>query len=100
MTVLVTLRVAGDSAKLEAYAKEHQDDLTGLAERGREKGATHHTFYGSDSEVLVVDEWPDEQTFQEFFEEEQDTISPMMEIADSDQPEITFWRKLDTGDEF
>lgn len=100
MTVLVTLRITGDPAKLEAHAAEHQDELQALIGRAQEKGATHHTFYGSGREVLVVDEWPDEETFKRFYDDEQETIAPMVATADGGEPEVKFWHKLDTKDEF
>jgi heme-degrading monooxygenase HmoA len=42
--------------------------LKSVSARSREFGAIHHTFYGSDTEVLVIDEWPDEASFQAFFD--------------------------------
>ena len=49
---------------------------------------------------MVVDEWPDAQSFQSFFEQEQSRIQPLMQEAGvSSEPEVTFWRKLETGDE-
>jgi hypothetical protein len=50
---------------------------------------------------MVIDEWPDEQSFQSFFEENQAQIGPMFEAAGAPgEPGINFWRKLDTHDEF
>jgi hypothetical protein len=48
---------------------------------------------------MVVDEWPDPESFHRFFEAEQATIGPMMEQVATSDPEITFWRKLETGDD-
>ena len=48
---------------------------------------------------MVVDEWPDPESFQRFFESEQETIGPMMAQVATGEPEITFWRKLETGDD-
>src|SRR6478735_1967265 len=67
MTVLMTLRVSADAGKLTAYAKAHQDELLGILERAKSHGVISHRFYGSADEVLVVDEWPDEASFQAFF---------------------------------
>ena len=50
---------------------------------------------------MVIDEWPDAQSFESFFTENQDRIGPMMQEAGAtSQPEVTVWRKLDTHDEF
>jgi hypothetical protein len=48
---------------------------------------------------MVVDEWPDAESFKRFFEGEQDTIGPMMAEVTTSEPEVTFWRKLETHDE-
>ena len=48
---------------------------------------------------MVVDEWPDPASFQAFFEQEQETIGPFMGEFTTGEPEITFWRKLETGDD-
>ncbi len=99
MTVLMTLRMLADGAKLTDYAQSHQEELQGIIERAKTHGVLSHRFYASSDEVLVVDEWPDEASFQAFF-----TASPEIKnmIAASDarsEPVVTFWTKLDTGDE-
>ena len=49
---------------------------------------------------MVVDEWPDPETFQHFFEEARPRIEPMMGASGMQgEPEVTFWRKLETGDD-
>jgi quinol monooxygenase YgiN len=99
MSVIMTMRVPGDPEKLERLAAENADVLRGVAERGKAAGVIAHRFYGSDGQIVVVDEWPDAETFQRFFASEQDTIGPMMQEVATGEPEITFWRKLETGDE-
>jgi hypothetical protein len=50
---------------------------------------------------MVLDEWPDPESFQAFFAETQDEIGPMMAGADMQaEPEISFWRELNTHDQF
>ncbi len=48
---------------------------------------------------MVVDEWPDPESFHRFFEQEQAAIGSMMEQVATGEPEVTFWRKLETGDD-
>jgi hypothetical protein len=49
---------------------------------------------------MVVDEWPDPDSFQRFFTEARSEIEPLMrEAGMTSDPEVTFWRKLDTHDE-
>ena len=57
-----------------------------------------HRFYGSDGQIMVVDEWPDAASFQAFFAAEQEAIGPLMAQVATSEPEIIFWRELETGD--
>jgi len=99
VSVIMTLRVSGDPDKLEQLAAESADTIRGISERAQAAGVIAHRFYGSDGEIMVVDEWPDAESFQRFFAAEQDAIGPMMEQIGAGEPEITFWRKLETGDD-
>jgi quinol monooxygenase YgiN len=99
VSIIVTFRVAGDPDQLEQLAAENQDVIRGISDRAKAAGLIAHRFYGSDGQIMVVDEWPDPASFQRFFEQEQSTIEPMMARVATGEPEITFWRKLDTHDE-
>ena len=49
---------------------------------------------------MVVDEWPDPESFLRFFEAMGSEIGPLMrEVGVVAEPEVTFWRKLDTRDD-
>ena len=67
MSVIMTLRFAGDPEKLEQLAAENADMIRGISQRAQERGAIAHRFYGSDGQVMVVDEWPDPESFQAFY---------------------------------
>jgi hypothetical protein len=95
----MTLRISGDPDRLEQIAAEKADVLRGITERAKAHGIIAHRFYGGDGQVMVVDEWPDPASFQAFFEQEQETIGPFMAEFTTGEPEITFWRKLETGDD-
>ena len=101
MSVIMTLRVKGNPEALERRAAENPDAIRSIAERAKQQGLIAHRFYGSeDGWIMVVDEWPDPQSFQQFFESERDEIEPMMRDAGvTTEPEITFWRKLETSDD-
>jgi hypothetical protein len=99
MTVLMTLRVAADAQKLTAYARSHQDELLAIIEKAKGHGVISHKFYGSADEVLVVDEWPDEASFQAFFGESPEIQNILVGADARGEPVVTFWTKLDTGDE-
>lgn len=48
---------------------------------------------------MVIDEWPDAASLQAFFAAEEAAIGPMMAQVATREPEITFWPKLETGDD-
>jgi hypothetical protein len=95
------LRAKGDPAELERRAAGSPEGMRSIAERAKQHGLIAHRFYGSDDgQIMVVDEWPDPESFQRFFEEMRSEIEPMMaEAGVTSEPEVTFWRKLDTHDE-
>jgi hypothetical protein len=101
MPVIMTLSISGDPKKLEEYAASNPDAMREIIESAKGHGLIAHRFYGSEGgKIMVIDEWPDEGSFQAFFEENGPRIGPMMEAAGvSSEPEPTFWRKLETQDE-
>src|SRR3982751_458925 len=100
MSVIMTLRVGGDAAELERRAAENPEAMRSIANQAKEHGLIAHRFYASEGgEVLVIDEWPDAESFQRFFESMRAEIEGMMaEVGATGQPEITFWRELETND--
>ena len=101
MSVIMTMRAKGDVGAFEKYASAHSDELVRIANAGKKMGAKHHMFAAADGEIVVIDEWPDAETFQGFFTSQQSEIAKIMAAAGvQGQPEITFSRKLDTADEF
>jgi hypothetical protein len=100
VSVIMTLRVAGNPDELERRAAENPEAMRSIADRAKEHGLIAHRFYGADGRIMVVDEWPDAESFQRFFEAMRPEIEPMMAaVGATDEPEITFWRQLDTRDE-
>lgn len=95
MSVLMTMRVSGNPKAIEDTP---DDVLMSIVDRAKSMGATMHHFYGTDKEVLVVDEWPDEATFQRFFDSTPE-IADIMQRAEAGQPEISFWHHLDVHDD-
>ena len=101
MSVIMTLWTRGDPAKLEQFASENREQMQAILERAKEHGLLAHRFYGSEGQLMVVDEWPDADSFQRFFDGAQDEIAPIMGAAGAqDDPGITFWRKLETHDDY
>ena len=100
MSVIMTLVAPGDPAAIEQIAKDDPDRFARIVDHARSCGLIAHRFYGSEGKCMVVDEWPDEASFRKFFSEMESEIGPMMQAALTGEPEITFWTKLDTGDDF
>jgi hypothetical protein len=73
--------------------------LQAIVEAAKSHGLIAHRFYGSGGKLMVIDEWPDAESFQRFFAEQESTIGPIMQQVAAGEPEITFWTKLETGDD-
>jgi hypothetical protein len=103
MSVIMTLRIAGNPEAMERYGKDNPGKLEGIVEAAKRHGMIAHRFNGSEdgNGILVIDEWPDRQSFEAFFAEKQADIMPIMEaVGATGQPEATFWHELATGDAY
>jgi hypothetical protein len=102
MSVIMTLRMSGDPAKVEEYAAANPDKLQGVVEVAKGHGLIAHRFFGGDDgKIMVIDEWPDPDSFQAFFSEAGAQIQEVTSaagISDVQQPE--FWRVLETHDKY
>jgi heme-degrading monooxygenase HmoA len=100
MSVIMSLRAKGDPGKLEERAAANPDGMRAIADQAKQHGLIAHRFYGSeDGEIMVLDEWPDAESFQAFFEQARSEIEPMMQDAGvTSDPEVKFWRSLETHD--
>ena len=100
MSVIMTLRVQGDPDKLQQQASGDAERLNRILDRAKEHGLIAHRWYASDGEFMVVDEWPDEQSFEAFFGEVESDVQQLMgEVGVTSEPERRYWRKLDVGDD-
>ena len=100
MSVIVTLRFKADSDKLEAYAASNPDVFSAVIHKAQGHGLIAHRFYtDSSGGLMVLDEWPDAESFQAFFGEAQAEIGPMMGVAGvTEPPEVSFWSEMDMPD--
>jgi hypothetical protein len=96
MSVLMTMRIAGDAKAIEAQPRERTDVIV---QRAREHGLIAHRFWGNDRAILVVDEWPDEGSFQKFWDASPDIGEMMKDAGVTEEPTVEFWRPLNVGDE-
>jgi hypothetical protein len=99
MSVIVILRIPGNPADLENYAAGPGGEvMRQVAENGRAAGAIRHCFAAGENEIMVVDEWPDEDTFHGFFSSQTQIADIMREGGAQGPPQITVHRVLDTPD--
>jgi len=103
MSVFMTATGKGDPRAWEQFARENPEKMQEVLEAAKSHGLIAHRFYGSDDggSVMALDEWPDRQSFEAFFQEKQADIGSMMQAAKvSGQPSPMFWTELTTGDAF
>jgi hypothetical protein len=101
VSVVMILRVPGDPANWERVTQENKDAFLGVAERAKGRGAIHHAFYAGDGEVVVIDEWDSPESFQAFFQDEQETIGSLMQQAGAGEPAPpVFLQKMELGDSY
>jgi hypothetical protein len=83
MSVIMTLQAAGDPKALEQYVSDNAEKMQNVLEAAKRHGLIAHRFYGSDdgASVMVLDEWPDRQSFESFFKEQESEIRPVFEAA-------------------
>lgn len=98
MTVLMTARFDIDAHRLETVAHENVDTLRRVAHRAQEHGLISHRFCGNDDGVLVVDLWPDEASFQSFYDASPEIGELMAKAGATSEPQVTFYRTLDIDD--
>ena len=98
----MTLWMRANPDKIEEVASQNAEQMRSIADRAKEHGLIAHRFYGNEDggQVMVIDEWPDRESFERFFGSVQDEIQPLMQQSGVEgEPGINFWRKLDTHDE-
>jgi hypothetical protein len=101
MSVIVVLRFPGNPADLERYAAGPGGQIMqGISAAGKAAGAIRHMFGAGDNEVILIDEWPDEQSFQAFFASQPEIPNVMRDGGAQGPPQMSFYRRLDTPDQF
>lgn len=101
MSVIMTMVLPGDPSRMEQFAAANPEKMKAIRDHAVEHGLIAHRFYGSDGQIMVVDEWPDEQSFLDFFAHMESEIGPMMQaVGISGEPHPMFWRKIESQDEY
>ena len=103
MSVIMTLQTAGDPKALERFVSDNTKMMQETLEAAKRHGLIGHRFYGSDDgrNLMVLDEWPDQQSFESFFREQESELRSMFEAAGvTAQIQPKFWRELATQDAY
>jgi hypothetical protein len=101
MSVIMTMTAEGDPAALERYAAANPEKMGEIRDHAVEHGLIAHRFYSGDGQILVLDEWPDAQSFQDFFAHMGPQIGAMMEeVGITSEPNPMFWQKVETHDDY
>jgi hypothetical protein len=101
VSTIVTVWMQGDPDRFEAVAAENEDTLREIRDRAVEAGVIAHRVYGSAGQIMMIDEWPDPETFERFFESIEDDLAPLLEaVGLQGEPAVNVWRKLDSRDEY
>jgi quinol monooxygenase YgiN len=67
MSVLVSAKFQGDTAKFRQALADRSEEFAKLADSARASGGIHHRFGVGDGFVLVEDEWESAGHFEQFF---------------------------------
>src|SRR2546430_17651211 len=101
MAIIAILRIPGNPADLERYAAGPGGEvMQRIGAAGKAAGAVRHSFAGGDNEVLVIDERPDEESFQKFFANQPEIADVMSDAGAQGPPQLSFSRMLSTPDQF
>jgi len=101
MSVIMTLVLDGDGNKLEQFAAENPDRIAAIRDHAVEHGLIAHRFYASDGKIMVVDEWPDAESFLSFFGHVEEQVGELMAASGvTGEPQPTFWRELESHDKY
>jgi hypothetical protein len=101
MSVLVTVKLSGDTNVFTKSLKERADEFREIAGRSQEVGALHHQFALGDGFVLVSDEWESAGAFEKFFNDPE--LMAFIGSVGGDPnlaPEISIGESVDSPDKF
>jgi hypothetical protein len=100
MSVLVVVKVSGDTAAFQQALTDRAGEFESVAERARSAGAIHHRFGIGDGFVLAVDEWETAEGFEQFFGDPKMQEFVASIGADPSPPEIMVTEAISSPDQF
>jgi hypothetical protein len=100
MSVLITTKMAGDTAKFRRSLTERAAEYEKIANDARAVGAIHHRFGVGDGFVLIVDEWESAEQFEQFFGNPELQAFIASVGGAPEPPEVTVSEAVTSADEF
>ena len=100
MTVLVTGKVRGDTAKFRQSLTDRAGEYAEISAMARAAGGIHHRFGIGDGFVLIVDEWESAEHFQKFFDNPELHAFIASVGGDPGPPEITVTEAVGSPDQY
>jgi hypothetical protein len=101
VSVLVFVRINGDTEKFQALMKDHPERFAEIAPEAQAAGAIHHRFGVGDGYVVAVDEWESADAFLAFFQGNEKIPQIMQDAgAAPGEPEIVIAEAISSPDEF
>jgi quinol monooxygenase YgiN len=99
LSVIVTMRMPGDTDRFRTFLTTQEDRMRDASDKARAAGCLHHQFGIGDGYMVVVDEWESAEAFERFFSdpELQQLVS---EAGAQGEPELSFAEAVDTVDKF
>jgi hypothetical protein len=100
MSMLITAKFQGDTAKFRQALVDRAGEFTKIADRARAEGAIHHRFGIGDGFMLVVDEWETAGHFERFFTDPELQAFIASVGAAPAPPEVTVTDAVTSADQF
>ena len=100
MSVLVSMKVSGDTDAFQKALAERGSEFKEIGDRARDVGAIHHRFGIADGVVLVIDEWESAEQFQAFFGDPKLQAFMGSVGGSPTPPEITITEAISSPDQF
>lgn len=100
MSVLVSVKVAGDTESFQRALVDRGAEFKEISDRARGVGAIHHRFGVGDGFILVVDEWESAEQFQAFFGDPALAAFIGSVGGAASAPDITVTEAVSSPDEF
>ena len=99
MSVLVTMKVKGDTEQFRRWLETDADRLRELAKTAQAAWCLHHRFGVGDGYVSVIDEWETPEAFQTFISSDE-IAAAMRDAGAQAAPEVDITEAVASADQY